>query len=106
MFKRIDPSAEAAASQAKQGDFPKHWVVTEVEGDLLIMNWIQQYAFMMDNDVSVLSSSGVKTLVTAGANTAANEISLDELGFNYDLIVVGGNIYDANIIHQLNVLLD
>ncbi|TIP92069.1 MAG: type I secretion protein, partial [Mesorhizobium sp.] len=35
MFKRIDPSAEAAASQAKQGDFPKHWVVTEVEGDLL-----------------------------------------------------------------------
>ncbi|TJV37012.1 MAG: type I secretion protein [Mesorhizobium sp.] len=106
MFKRIDPSAEAAASQAKQGDFPKHWVVTEVEGDLLIMNWIQQYTFMMDNDVSVLSSSGVKTLVTAGANTAANDISLDELGFNYDLIVVGGNIYDANIIHQLNVLLD
>ena len=24
----------------------------------------------------------------------------------YDLIIVGGNIYDANIIHQLNVLVD
>ncbi|WP_192359711.1 type I secretion protein [Mesorhizobium mediterraneum] len=106
MFKRVDPSAEAAASKAKQGDFPEHWVVTEVEGDLLIMNWIQQYTLMTDNDVSILSSSGVETLVTAGANTAANDISLDELGFHYDLIVVGGNIYDANIIHQLNVLLD
>ena len=106
MFKRIDVSAEAAASPAKQGDFPEHWVVTKVEGDLLIMNWIQQFTFMMDNDVCVLSSSGVKTEVTAGANTAANEVSLFELGFNYDLIVVGGNIYDANIIHQLNLLLD
>ncbi len=106
MFKRVDVSAQAAASPAKQGDFPEHWVVTKVEGDLLIMNWIQQFTFMMDNDVCVLSSSGVKTEVTAGANMAANEISLFELGFNYDLIVVGGNIYDANIIHQMNLLMD
>jgi hypothetical protein len=106
MFKRVDPSAEAAATPVKQDDFPEHWVVTKIEGDLLIMNWIQQYTFMMDDDVAILSSSGVKTLVTAGANTATNDISLEELGFHYDLIVIGGNIYDANIIHQLNLLLD
>ena len=104
VFNRIDPSAEDGGPDPT--GFPQDWVVTKVEGDLIITNWIEQFGFMMDNDVHVLSSSGVKTSVITGDNTAVNESWLQELGHYYDLIIVGGNIYDANLIHQMNVLMD
>ncbi|EHK54153.1 hypothetical protein [Allomesorhizobium alhagi] len=106
-FERYDPSAsEGDSAEPIQGGFPKHWVVKEVTGDLLIMNWIEQYSFMMDNDIGILSSSGVTTRVIGGQNTGTNEISLAELGLNYDLIIIGGSVFDLNIIQQMNVLID
>ncbi|MDX8512181.1 type I secretion protein [Mesorhizobium captivum] len=104
-FKHIDPSAGSVAPTPADG-FPAAWVVTQVTGDLIITNWIQQYSFITDNDATVLSSSGVRTSVSTGDNTAINNVSLNELGHYYDLIIIGGNIYDANIIHQLNILID
>jgi hypothetical protein len=104
MFKHVDPAGEDSPVVA--GDFPTTWGVTRIDGDLLIMNWIEQYSFMTDNDICILSSSGVTTTVTAGENTAVNEISLYELSYFYDLVIVGGSVYDANIIFQTNVLLD
>ncbi|MDX8436799.1 type I secretion protein [Mesorhizobium abyssinicae] len=104
-FKHIDPSAGNEAPTPADG-FPAAWVVTQVTGDLIIMSWLQQYSFMMDNDTSILSSSGVRTMVSTGDNTAINDMSISELGHYYDLIIIGGNIYDANIIHQLNLLID
>jgi hypothetical protein len=107
MFARVDPAAgKATSSDASAGDFPKHWAVTKIDGDLISMNWIEQFSFVTDNDIHVLSSSGVTTMITTGGNTTLNDVSLAELGFYYDLIVVGGNIYDGNFIHQMNVLLD
>jgi hypothetical protein len=107
MFARVDPAAaNGASSDAPAGDFPKHWAVTKIDGDLISMNWIEQFSFVTDNDIHVLSSSGVTTMITTGGNTTLNDVSLAELGFYYDLIVVGGNIYDGNFIHQMNVLLD
>lgn len=105
MFKHIDPSASSAAPTPAHG-FPAAWVVTQVTGDLVMMNWLQQYSFMTVNDTTILSSSGVKTMISTGGNTAVNDISLNELSYNYDLIIIGGHIYDANIIHQLNILVD
>lgn len=105
MFKHIDPSADSQAPPAAHG-FPAAWVVTQVTGDLVMMNWLQQYSFMTDNDTTVLSSSGVKTMIATGANTAINDISLNELSYNYDLIIIGGHVYDANIIQQLNILVN
>jgi hypothetical protein len=106
-FDRFDPTASKGVNgEPVKGGFPQHWVVKEVTGDLLIMNWIEQYSFMMDNDIGVLSSSGVTTRVIGGENTTANEISLAELGLNYDLIIIGGSVFDLNIILQMNALLD
>lgn len=105
MFKHIDPTADAAPADPSAG-FPAYYVVTEISGDLIIMNWINQYAFMTDNDVCIASSSGVQSVVSTGDNTAYNSVDLTELGNYYDLIIVGGNVYDASIIHQLNLLLD
>ncbi|TPN85527.1 type I secretion protein [Mesorhizobium sp. CU2] len=104
-FKHMDPSAGHEAPTQADG-FPAAWVVTQVTGDLLITNWIQQYSFITDNDTTILSSSGVRTSVGTGDNTAINDVSLSELGHYYDLIIIGGNFYDANVIHQVNFLID
>ncbi|RJG41636.1 type I secretion protein [Mesorhizobium sp. DCY119] len=105
VFARVDPT-EDTSTQADAGAFPQHWAVTSIDGDLIFMNWIEQFSFVTDDDVHVLSSSGVKTTVATGDNTTLNDVSLTELGLYYDLIIVGGNIYDANFIQQMNVMLD
>ena len=105
-FQRTDPSADTSHANAPSGGFPSAWAVTTIQGDLTITNWLEQYVFMTDNDVGVLSASGATINVTAGSNTSVNHISILELARTYDLMIVGGSIYDANIIHQTNVLLD
>lgn len=105
-FERFDSLANDGPAQAEIGGFPQNWTITEVDGDLTIMNWLEQFIFMSDNDVGILSSSGVTTTVTSGDNLGANQTSIFELGFSYDLIIVGGSVYDANIIQQMNVLFD
>jgi hypothetical protein len=107
MFKHIDPSAgEVNAAPEAPPAFPSYYVVTEISGDLIMMNWINQYAFITDNDVCIASSSGVQSVVSTGDNVAFNGVSLNELGNYYDLIIIGGNVYDLSIIHQLNLLID
>jgi len=103
-FERSDPLE--GTSGTGSGSFPQQWVVTEVEGDLLIVNWIQQFTFMTDNDIGIVSSSGATSAIYSGHNTALNSVSIYELGFAYDLIVVGGSVYDINVIQQMNVLYD
>lgn len=105
-FDHLDTSAgNEPAPDASEG-YPAFWAVTEIKGDLMIVNWLEQIVFMSDDDVGILSSSGVTTSVVAGDNFAINHASVFELGFMYDLIIIGGSVYDANIIHQINVLFD
>lgn len=103
MFKNIDPTADHAPAAAPTG-FPAYYVVTQVTGDLMMMNWVNQVSFVSDNDVIIAASSGVHTALSTGSNTSFNSVDLNELGHNYDLIIVGGNVYDASLIQQFNVL--
>ncbi len=105
-FERSNASKEPDTDPAAADSYPKYWAITEVKGDLMIVNWLEQFIFMSDNDVGVLSSSGVTTSVVSGDNLGVNHTSIFELGFAYDLIIVGGSVYDANIIQQMNVLFD
>ncbi|EUB97713.1 hypothetical protein PMI07_000273 [Rhizobium sp. CF080] len=105
-FQRVDPLESGNASAHAGGGYPGSWAVTEIHGDLLIANWLEQYIFMSDNDVGILSSSGATTKVIAGDNTSVNQTSIYELSHAYDLILIGGSLYDANIIHQTNILFD
>ena len=107
-FQHIDIGSSAAApDDTAQSGFPKGWAITEIHGDFVSLNWVQQLNFVLDNDTSVVaSSSGVTTKVGMGENQGINGLSLADLGKYYDLILVGGNYYDANIITQTNVLLD
>ncbi|MBD9624122.1 type I secretion protein [Ensifer sp. ENS06] len=103
MFKHVEP---AQTTHADTADFPKVWAITEVKGDLMMVNWLQQFTFMSDQDTAILAASGSKLSIVGGDNTAANQISLLELGYRFDLIFVGGSVFDANIIQQTNILLD
>lgn len=105
-FHRIDAMEDNAPSATDTPHFPKHWIVTEIKGDLLIVNWLQQFIYQSDNDIGIVSSSGVTTKIIAGDNLAVNDVSIFEMASAYDLIIIGGAWYDANIIHQLNVLFD
>lgn len=100
-------SGTAASNDAAKSGFPKAWAITEIHGDFVSLNWVQQLNFMLDNDKSVVASSyGVTTKVGTGENQGLNNLSLADFGKYYDLILIGGNYYNANIIAQTNVLLD
>ncbi|MEX3006956.1 hypothetical protein [Hoeflea sp. TYP-13] len=102
----IESTSTDAEDGAVSGGFPEFWSVTRMEGNVVLLNWMEQINLVSDNDVTVLSSSGSEAYLQIGENTAFNGFSLVELGFHYDLIVIGGNIYNANIISQSNVLFD
>lgn len=107
-MKYVDTGSDSAGSgSSAQMGFPQAWTITEIHGDFVSLNWVQQLNFMIDNDTSIVaSSSGVMTKVGTGENQSFNDLSLADLGKYYDLILIGGNYYDANIITQTNVLLD
>ncbi|MCW3780205.1 hypothetical protein [Defluviimonas salinarum] len=86
--------------------FPEHWAITRIEGDVINVSWIKQFNFVVDNDVTAMTFSGSESNFVFGGNEITNSVSLYELGFQYDLIVVGGHLINLAMINQMNVLLD
>lgn len=85
---------------------PFAWSVTRIEGDLLQVNWTQQYNFISDNDRAEISLSGANTYIGTGDNLLLNLTDLTQIGSGFDLIFVGGNMINVAMISQTNVLLD
>ena len=98
--------ATGAAAEANPGIMPANWQVSVVSGDVVFIEWLSQFTFASDQDMSVLSSTGANVVVTSGENIAFNAVSFANLGMQFDLIIVGGSLYDANVIVQTNVLYD
>lgn len=98
--------ATGAAAEANPGIMPANWQVSVVSGDVMFIEWLSQFTFASDQDMSVLSSTGANVVVTSGENIAFNAVSFANLGMQFDLIIVGGSVYDANVIVQTNVLYD
>ena len=85
---------------------PWNWAVTRIDGDLISVNQVSQYTFQTDNDIAEISFSAANTYIGLGDNTVINLADLSELGFGYDLIVVGGSMISFNWINQINVMID
>ncbi len=98
------PVAEVKAEV--QDVFPSYWVVTTLDADLVMMNWQQQQNFVMDHDVVSVTFSGAGSFFQLGDNTLVNTATLMELGYGYDMIVIGGDMINMNLIRQMNVLYD
>src|SRR5690606_536336 len=100
----LDP--ETPPSPASPGVFPENWSVVTVAADVFAVNWVKQYSFVTDFDRAEISISGAATYISTGENEIGNLVQLTELGFHYDLILVGGSMITMNVIDQVNVLLD
>lgn len=106
-FKNTEYAADTSSAAApKTGNFPQNWNVTTVSGDMIFMDWVQQYNFTSDNDTQILTTTGTNTYISSGLNLGLNSFSFADLGKYYDVIIVGGSVYDGNFISQTNVLLD
>lgn len=101
-----EPELEPAAAPAGAPVFPVAWQTTWIEGDVIQANWVQQHIFATDSDIIEVMISATSTAIEMGGNLLSNLTSLVELGFHYDLIMVGGSMYSMNIIEQTMVLLD
>ncbi|EEW57358.1 conserved hypothetical protein [Ruegeria sp. TrichCH4B] len=85
---------------------PDNWAVTRIDGDILTVNWVSQFSFMTDNDRADVQFTGTNTQIVMGDNTIANVVDLAEIGYGYDLIMIGGNLITINQISQTNVMMD
>ena len=94
------------AAAAHPDAMPANWQVSVVTGNMVFMQWIVQYNLTSDNDTHVLTSTGTTTTITTGENVGLNGMAFTDIGHYYDLVIVGGNLYDGNIISQTNVLYD
>lgn len=86
--------------------FPEQWSITRLEGNLVFLDWIEQLNFVNDHDTTIMTKVGSQTMIQMGGNTSINLFSALELGQQFDLIIASGGFFHANIINQMNVLLD
>ncbi|SDX42339.1 hypothetical protein SAMN04488001_3177 [Litoreibacter albidus] len=97
--------AEGDAAPPPTG-LPSNWAVTRIEGDLISVNQISQYSFVTDNDRAEITFSSANTYIGLGDNTVVNLTDFAELGFGYDLIMIGGSMISVDWISQVNVMVD
>ncbi|MGX1500986.1 hypothetical protein ACSSV1_006055 [Labrenzia sp. MBR-25] len=82
------------------------WDVTYHEGDMTFVNWLTQKNYVIDNDTIVYQEDDSGTMISSGGNVVTNGLNLTELSTFFDLILIGGNYYSANVISQTNILVN
>lgn len=101
-----DPGSEPETPAEGEPTFPSDWRVSVIEGDVCFVQWIEQYNFITDNDQMIVTTTGSETSVLLGGNVALNITAYLGISMQYDLVIVGGDMLDMNIISQLAVLYD
>ncbi|PHP26810.1 hypothetical protein [Limimaricola cinnabarinus] len=103
----ITSSSNPAPRDADQvGTSPSGFAIARITGDLVQVNGVQQYNFASDTDSLRIDIPSARLQLSAGENELANLAVLNEFGWTFDLIVVGGNMVDATLIRQTNLLVD
>lgn len=98
----IEPEPEPPVEM----DHPATWNMEVYEGNVMTMNVFTQYTFALDSDRLEFTFTAGATMLGTGENILFNTADFLEIGFGYDLIIVGGDMIDFTMISQTNVLLD
>lgn len=98
----LDPEEQAPS----QDILPSDWQVVTIEADLIQVNWVKQFTHVTDFDRAEVNVTGQTIYLGLGGNEMVNTTILNEFGYNFDLIFVGGNMIDATVVSQKNVLYD
>ncbi|MDY8110796.1 hypothetical protein U0C82_16770 [Fulvimarina sp. 2208YS6-2-32] len=85
---------------------PVNFTLATLEGNFLNLQWIEQTSRLVDDDWIGATRTGAATYLQTGGNGLANSVRLIELGKSFDLIVVLGDVWKANVISQTNILVD
>ncbi|MEL6920438.1 MAG: hypothetical protein AAFO77_05345, partial [Pseudomonadota bacterium] len=85
---------------------PVSWTVSRLDGNLVHFNWAEQHNFVVDDDIVSKTKFGSETFLVTGSNTSFNTMSIQELSYSYDLILISNDVYDINVIEQHNLLND
>ena len=99
-----DDIGKAGADQQDSG--PVGWALVRIEGDLTQINTLQQYNFANDADHSSIEFGSNSLTLGLGENQLENLALLNQFGWEFDLIIVGGDMIDMNIVRQINLLVD
>ncbi|EAU41347.1 hypothetical protein FP2506_01230 [Fulvimarina pelagi HTCC2506] len=85
---------------------PANFRITTLGGNYVNIDWIKQTNYVIDDDWIGVTRSGTSTFITTGENLAVNASYLTEIGMSFDLIVVLGDVWKANVIFQSNIFAD
>jgi len=83
-----------------------HWNIDISYGDYYDVKSLYQENVLYSNDIIYQESTNAYYRVMADANGQSNISLVEDYGNDYDLIVVVGDYFSGNFIHQTNILLD
>jgi len=101
-----EPDEEEEDEGGGYAGLPSVWNVEVFEGDVVTLNSFTQISFGLDTDIVEFGFSAAATYFGTGENILFNIANAVEIGFGYDLIIVGGDLIDLKMVSQTNVLLD
>ena len=82
------------------------WSVDVLNGNLLDIHSLVQTNYLENNNVVYQTSAVGDSQVIAGGNMQVNSAEFQNLGSNYNLIIVEGSYNQDDLIYQTNVMLD
>ncbi|OWY08489.1 hypothetical protein B6V74_11610 [Thioclava sp. F42-5] len=80
--------------------------MTEIRGDLIVDNHMTQVNAVSEGDLVSFEFGSYSAEIVMGDNSTVNLQLLLEAGAQFDLIMIGGNMYEIAQLEQINVLLD
>ena len=83
-----------------------HWNITIADGNYYDVKAITQANVLINNDLTVQTSSQTYSMVTTGGDQQQNVAQWWDMSQNYDLIIVQGNYHDYAMIFQKNILIN
>ncbi|SMC98294.1 hypothetical protein SAMN06297251_1166 [Fulvimarina manganoxydans] len=104
-FERIDRMADIEVSKGTF-PFPVTYTVETVHADLKIVNYMVQMHTVFDGDSVVLSAVDHEATFTVGGNSSLTTFDVTDLLGSYDIVVIGGSVFEGNYLRQIAVLSD
>jgi hypothetical protein len=99
-------TTSSKTGESGSGDLPSDWQLFHLEASLYQVNWVKQITYVTDFDRVEVTFSAQMTFLGLGENEIVNSAILNEYGYRFDVMFVSGDMIDATIISQKNVLFD
>lgn len=104
-FERIDLFPGPAPVSA-DFPFPVNYTINVIHADLKVVNYMAQMQVVLDGDSVVLTAVHHEAIFEAGGNLGVNSFDITDLYGMYDIVIIGGSVFEGNFLRQVVVLSD